>query len=264
MTRHYTRTEFLTELARRGYRRTSRWHEQWIGIGLLDRGTRRGKGGRATWPQNQVQLAAALLHHADKGVHLASLTNLVTWIWLWWGDEFVPFRQIPRALRTWVNGEREPAEKHVRAAARELVARIAHPAGSGKRRLSEVLVDFTYRPTEADKLRSLFDDVFDPERTGKARGPAGAALSTDLYIRHIEVQLGARAHLATFTEGEYRSARELYRRSRIEYAIAQPGYALDPDLGRFYEAPTLNEVANNASSNLLTCLEAVRRLARRF
>ena len=44
--RTYTRDEFLAALRARGYRRTARWHEDWIERGLLDQGTRVGEFAR--------------------------------------------------------------------------------------------------------------------------------------------------------------------------------------------------------------------------
>lgn len=264
MTPSYTRTAFLSELARRGYRRTARWHEEWIGLGLLDRGVRHGRE-KATWPQEQMELAASLLRHVQKGAHLPSLSNIVVCIWLWWGDGYVPCRQVPRALKTWLDGEQEPAEKHVRASASELVEKIKHPKGRGKRRLVRALVDLTYKPqADQEQLRELFDDVFDPDRTGKVRGPAGAEISSDLYFGMVKTRIEGRAQLRSFTQAEYRAARDLYRWSRTEYAKAQPNYARDPDLGRLYEVPDLNEVANSACSDLFTCLALLRKHGQSF
>lgn len=138
--RTFTRAEFLAALRERGYRRTARWHEELIERRLLDRGTRVAgdPSPRYVWPQTQLELAASLLVQRGKGAHLASLANGVVWIWLWWGDEYVPFRQVPRALIPWRAAEQEPATVHVRKAAREVVSKIAHPQGSGKRRLGPI------------------------------------------------------------------------------------------------------------------------------
>jgi hypothetical protein len=255
--------EFLAELANRGYIRTSRWHEEWVVCGLLDRGRREG-GMRLpfTWQQEQVELASTLLLHAEKGAQLASLANVVVCIWLWWGDAFVPFRQVPRALRTWLDGEREPAEKHVRATARELTKKIAHPRGSGKRQLVRALVDFTYRKdAKPEDLRDVFDDVVDPDRTGTPRGPDGAQLTTEMYLAILEARIEVRDRLGLRSEAEYLSARELYRASRVGYALQQPWYARDPDLGDLYEESDWNEITNSACADLLTCLAAVHRRA---
>lgn len=215
-----------------------------------------------TWPHEQVELAGVLLFHAKKGAKFADLANIPVMIWLWWGEPFVPFRQVPRALRTWVAEEGEPAHKHVRRTARELVRTIAHREGTGKRRLVNALVDLTYRPdADPEELRDLFDDVFDPDRTRKARGPVGARVSTDAYFALVRARIETRARFGSFVEPEYRAAKDLYRSSRIDYARAQPGYRKDPDLGHLYEAPDLNELANNACADFLMSLAAVRRMA---
>jgi glycine/D-amino acid oxidase-like deaminating enzyme len=194
-----------------------------------------------------------------KGAHLASLANGVVWIWLWWGDAYVPFRQVPRSLIPWRAAEQEPAEVHVRKAAREAVSKVAHPRGSGKRRLANALVQMTYdRDPDPEQLREPFDDLFDPDRTGAERGPAGAQLSTDRYLAMVAMRVRTLGALETFTEAEYRSARALYQHSRREYATEQPRYATDPSLGRMFEVPDDNEVFNSACHDLVTCLGIIR------
>lgn len=227
-------------------------------LGLLSHGDRSSATAIATWPEEQLQLAQALLFQRDKGAQLSVLANLIVLIWLWWGGPYVRFEQVPRAMRTWIEGERRPAVKHARASARQLVDRIAHPEATGKPKLVETLVDLTYREADPESVRELFNDVFDPDRTGTPRGPAGAGLSTDLYLRAVRAKIEARAMLDTFTQAEYESARDLYRQSRAEYAQLQPLYAKDTAFGHFYEKPNENELANSACADLLTCLAFVR------
>src|SRR5260221_1138961 len=143
--RRVTRNEFLTELARRNHVRSARWHESWIEAGLIDRGEPEGRvGGGAiyTWPFVQIEHAHALLCKVDEGAALGVLANYVVWTWLWFGDEWIAFRQVPRATRSWVEAENHAPVKNVRTTATELVSKIAHPDGAGRRRLIRALVDF--------------------------------------------------------------------------------------------------------------------------
>lgn len=260
--RTFTRAEFLAALRERGYRRTERWHRDLIERGLLDRGMRVASGDpapRYVWPETQLELATSLLFQRAKGAHLASLANGVVWIWLWWGDAYVPFRQVPRALIPWRAAEQKPAEVHVRRAAREVVSKVAHPQGSGRLRLAKALVEMTYdRDPDPERLREPFDDLFDPDRTGAERGPAGAQLSTDRYLAMVALGVRSLRALETFTEAEYRSAKALYQHSRREYAAEQPRYAADQSLGRMFEVPDDNEVFNSACHDLVTCLGIIR------
>ena len=254
-----TRVEFLAELARRGHTRLPRWHEDWIEKGLIDRGELTnvaGRPGAFTWTAVQVEHAHALLCQVDRGAKLGALANYVAWTWLWYGDSWISFRQVSSAMRTWTKAERQAAVVNVRASAKDLVARIKHPRGSGKRRLVRALVDF-HPSADPESLREPFDAVFDPDGTGRPRGPKGAELTTDSYLRLIALRQRALQRMPQFTEVEYRRAAALYINSHQEYAREQPGYARDPDLGQMHPALDAEALLNSACQDLLTCLGMV-------
>lgn len=251
-----TRTAFLSELARRGYARSPRWHESWIELGLLARGTpagRKGGGVSYTWPAVQVEHACALLKKADESVALGALTKYVVWTWLWWGDDWLPFSQVPRAMRTWAKAERNGAMVHIRESAIEFANSFAHKHGTGKRRLVRALAQF---PANGDPetLRDALQSVMDPERLGQPRGPAGAAVTVDGFLRLISARQVAVSNLAKYREAHYRAAANLYRRERVEYATLVTTFALDKDLGKLHRQMTLGELADTACVDLLTCL----------
>jgi hypothetical protein len=247
-----TRRQFLDELALRGYARSARWHESWIDIGLLDRGDRTAVAGEYTWPVSQVELAAVLLEKNEQ-VSRGALPKLVVSMWLWWGEEYVQFRQIPRAMTTWARAEAEAPVKRVRKSAAELADRLAHKRGFGKRRLVRAFTDF---PASGDPqtLRDPLDDVFDPDRTGQERGPAGAAVTTDRYLALIASRQRAIANLKHYSRAQYERARRFYVKSRTDYAREQPEFAKDPDLGKMHPPVDLNDLADEACLNLLDCL----------
>lgn len=251
-----SRGEFLAELARRGHPRTARWHEEWVQLGLIAPGERVGRPGggmRFLWPYVQVEHANAMLDKLAQGTALGSLPKYVVWVWLVWGDEWIPFAQVPRAMRTWEQAERTAPVKNVRASAAELVNTLAHQAGVGKRRLVRALTDFAPNG-DVGTLRDPLTDVVDPNRTGLPRGPEGAAFSTDGYLAMIAARQRAAANLRNYSESAYRAARKLYAESRAEYATAQPAYAKHPDLGAMHHEPTVSDIADSACIDLLTCL----------
>lgn len=164
LTRRVTRGEFIAELARRGHARSARWHESWIEAGLIDRGEPEGRAGGGViyrWPYLQIEHADVLLDKVAEGAALGVLANYVIWTWMWWRDEWMPLRQVRRAMRTWAEAERLAPVKNVRASARDLVETVAHPRAGGKRRLVRALVDFP-ATGDSESLRDTFDDVFDP------------------------------------------------------------------------------------------------------
>jgi hypothetical protein len=252
VTLRLTRSALLSALAERGFVRRPRWHERWIELGLLDRGDRIASG-RYSWPVAQLELATALLKQSAKGVSLGALPKVVVFIWLWWGDAYVPRRQIARAMKTWARAEAEAPVKRVRATAMDLAARVAHARGSGKRRLTSALTDFP-ATGDPETLRDAFDAVFDPDARGVARGPAGAKVSTDSYLALVGARQRAIAHLGTYSDEQFDQARALCRHSRAEYARLQPEYAKDPDLGRMHPPADINELADSACVDLLDAL----------
>ncbi len=114
--RRYSRDEMLRAVAAKGFQASPRLVTDWVGLGLLDRPTRRGRGrGRgieATWPENQLRLFLVLLGHRRRGVHVGPLANVPVWLWLAWGEDYVPLRQARRALSTWLAAdEKAPANR---------------------------------------------------------------------------------------------------------------------------------------------------------
>src|SRR5438874_3846691 len=105
MTAPLTRAAFLDALIARGFPRTPRWHERWIELGLLDRGDRSPGNASYTWPATQLELAVTLLRQSAKGLSLGALPKMVVFVWLGWGDAYVPRRQIQRAMQTWARAE---------------------------------------------------------------------------------------------------------------------------------------------------------------
>ena len=254
MTARLTRAAFLDALTARGFPRTPRWHERWIELGLIDRGNRPPGKASYTWPATQLELAVTLLRQSAKGLSLGALPKIVVFVWLGWGDAYVPGRQIQRAMRTWARAEAEAPVRRVRATAADFVAHMAHKRGIGRRRLVRALTEFPAVNGEPEVLRDAFDAVFDPDARGIERGPAGAEMSSDRYFALIAARQRASAHLGTYSAEQLDGARELYRQSRADYARLQPEYAADPDLGQMHPPVDASELADSACADLLDCL----------
>src|SRR5205809_339547 len=103
--RQFTKVALLAEAQRAGFTASSRLITDWVSVGLLDQATRRGRGrGRgltATWPEEQKNLFLTVLKKRQETARIAPLCNIPVFVWLWWGDSFIPLRQVRRALNTW-------------------------------------------------------------------------------------------------------------------------------------------------------------------
>jgi hypothetical protein len=208
------------------------------------------------WPYVQLEHASALLDKLAEGAALGTLPKYIVWTWLWWGDEWISFAQVPRAMRTWANAERNAPVKNIRASAKNMVRAVAHPKAIGTRKLIRSLVEFAPNG-DVETLRDAVDDVLDPQRTGRRRGPDGASLDTDLYLTMIAARQRAVAKLGSYSEDEFGAARRFYRQTRAEYLHEQPRYASDRDLGSLHRVPNPSDIADSACVDLLTCLAAL-------
>lgn len=245
----------------------------WAGQGLLDRPDRTGRGRAqgvsSTWPANQLQLFIAILRHrADlPRKSLASLCNIPVWIWLVWGDAYVPLRQAKRALRTWVGPATGGSKARGEAAAREVVE-VLKPLGSTKTDRMRLVDALTkqylagHRQFDRDKLRPLLEAVIHPEGGSSAVGPREAPISADIYLDLIEARLWLARNLDHVPNDEWQRAQAEYRFAWLGYNSIQPRLAADPQLGRMFPRGDVNDLANNACSNLMTILGLLRSGAR--
>lgn len=141
----HTAEALVTAARQRGYPATKRLVADWVSIGLLDRGHDRGQGkGKGKvylWSENQRRLFLSLLVKQGS-VRRAVLLNIPVWLWLNWGDAYVPLRQVRRALAAWVGVNQRAGVKRARITARQVVGELDHPrAGRTARKSLRELVE---------------------------------------------------------------------------------------------------------------------------
>src|SRR5262249_12248451 len=152
----------------------------WVQKGLLDKPTKTGRGsggGRGTkkglWPQHQADLFFALLdQHGRHAKRIPTLCNIPTFICIWWGDEFVPLRQVRKAMATYAGAFRTSSAKRARYSGQEVARDLGIEGGSREQRrfrqfFIEAIVQIGQRGRLTDKDRKevieLARKVFDPE-----------------------------------------------------------------------------------------------------
>lgn len=257
----YTTDQLVAIVRGEGLSATPRLVRDWSELGLLDRperhGLGRGAGSTAMWDGNQLELLRALLRQRrDNGSSIHALTNAPVGLWLYFGDEYVPLRQVRRALRTWSGPARASSVVRADAAAKEVVDNLTHPSASRRARkwLRELLRELqagTDVPEE-DLLKAA-RAVIDPLREGP-RGPVTAPLTPEAYIQTIAAITRGFEVLDTAPAAIYEEARKLIRANLAAYAREQPAYALDPNIGHVYEPPTDQLVLNRACHDLVLAL----------
>ncbi|MCL5284105.1 MAG: hypothetical protein M1330_05305 [Armatimonadetes bacterium] len=261
----YTSEILIEEAKREGFIVSERLITDWVELGLLDRpgkrGLGRGRGSIAVWPENQRHLFINLLDKRREVNRIGPLCNIPVWLWLYWGDAYVPLRQVRRALRTWGESQGVPRKgvswKQGRKAGGNLVKQISHPDAKVKDRkaLQEAVVGMLSRGEfDRERLLPLVRRVFDPHNTGKDRGPAGAPFSPDGIVTMIEARHKALLQLDELNDSLFEWARFTHLIGLQEYQSERPQLAADPDLGKLFHQFDLNEIANRSCYDLVTFL----------
>lgn len=254
MDRGYTKSELIDAARAAGHHLNEKLVDRWVGAGLLDqahaRSRGRGRGVARWWPESQCRLFLSLLDKHRTARDLTALANLPVIVWAIWGEEFVPLRQVRRALETYARIDPRRKPFRGQAWARRLVTKIARPGTSGHQR--DALADALLRALRAGRpddpeLARRFEDVVGPaDLAAQADGPRIMSL--------IEAQWAGRARFAEFTDGHYQWARAFFLYSQEDYSRTRPFLAADPRFGRLHQPFTFQTIANEACHSIMLIL----------
>lgn len=214
--REYTADQMLDVAERRlGWRPTRRLVTEWVQVGLLDRATPRGrgrgKGKQYTWPHNQLELFIQVLAK-HKTVRRPTLCNMPVTMWLFFGDAYVPLRQVRRALKTWAATYATGSFTQAKATAEQVLVQLDHPDASREDRehLRRLVTQAGTGKLDADALEDAARKVFDPHATGMSRGPMGL-MDAESYVRVIKARVTGLSVIATAPDETYLHARNAYQ-----------------------------------------------------
>jgi hypothetical protein len=211
-----TTETLLADAQARGHQATARLITEWVRRGLLDRPVRRGQGrGRGTtkgeFSRSQRELFQTLLDKRAQGAtHFRSLSQVPIFIWLYFGDAYVPTRQIVRALASWV-GDASSSYDRARETADQIIALHDHPDASAEdRQALRVLLIETIQSGRLGDRAALLDavrKVFEPAKAfgatlHRAIGPSDVLLTSETVVLITEARVAAIAQLrAVAAEG---------------------------------------------------------------
>jgi hypothetical protein len=265
--------ELLTQAQASGFIASRRLVIDWISLGLLDqprrRGLGRGRGTETLWPDSQVKLFLVLLDKRRDVKRVAPLCNVPVWMWLWFGDEYVPLRQTRRALTTWAGmSEHASSWKQARESARAITDKFAHPEAprSARDDLTDLIAETAYgRPLDKEQLLATFRRVFNPTGGRSEVGVPGVRFRPEDYVLLIASRIAALARLRApgFEDDAFIWARGAYLESRAEYAQLVPRIAADAEASDLFLRrtpdgvvlpPTAEETLNQACVDLITLL----------
>lgn len=261
-----TIADLATDAAMAGYQVTTRLIRDWTEAGLLEyplkRPAGKGHGSRpALYTANQRMLFLTLLHHRPANT-ISSIARIPVGIWMYWGDQYVPLRQVRRAMSTWI-GDPRVSLRRARDTAREILRQLDNPRATARarRELIETLTDLAYtaRPDYA-RLEDAVRGVFEPGsgQVHRAVGHPEAPLMADSVIDLVKARITAVRLLATgqVDDWAFYRARQVHLVAYAEYAVqwkmlAAAAPAQNRDI---YEPVTAEIALNSACGHLLTAI----------
>jgi hypothetical protein len=205
-------------------------------------------------------LQTLLAKRSETGI--SGLARIPVWMWMYWGDEYVPLPQVRRALVTWL-GAGKVSLKRAKQSARDLVIQLDHPDATpaARRELRRVATDIGYTgEVDLDQLERAAFDVFEPNisQLRRAVGHPEAPLTVDSLVEATKArQIGtALLRSGKVSDQEFYEARHIHIIAYAEYAANQVAYAASapdsfPDM---YERVTAESALNDCCKHLLTTI----------
>jgi hypothetical protein len=259
--------DLVADAASDSHRVTTRMIRDWAQIGLLDypqkRPAGKGHGSRqALYSANQRMLFVALLSKRAEGNGIASLARVPVWLWLYWGDDYVPLRQARRAFMTWL-GDPRASKERARATAREVLGQFDHPDATprARRELLTELTDIAYNGRlDVDRLEHAVRSVFEPghSQIRRALGHPEAPVTADsmIHLAHARMTAVQCLNAGKVTDDAFRRARQMHLVHFADYAARQPYYAASAPqhLKDLYEPANAQNALNDCCNHLLTVI----------
>jgi len=267
--RDHTADDLLRRARAGGFDPTKRLITDWVSIGLLDqptaRGRGRGKGVQRTWPESQAKLFLVLLAKRREITHVASLCNVPVFLWLYFGPEYAPVRQVRRTLGFFNRLVPTAPVSSARKAARRVLEQIGAPNATraDKAALVQALVNATGgREFDRDYMLEPVRQVLDPDGTGRRVGPAGATVTAESWVNTAEAMHVGAQTIPNLEDAGFETARVAHHQTMAAYLAQQPDFARDPDIGQIFDTPTMDWLANNACTQITSTIGFLE-LARR-
>ena len=261
----YTRIGLVEAAKAAGYDRISdRLVTDWVARGLLDKperlshGKGNGRGAVYQWPDRQLELFLSLLMHRDEVTYAGSLASVPVSAWLYWGDEWIPLRQVKVALKSWWDrASANRSRERVEAQARQMVKAIVGTGGSRDTRnqlRDELATCLEQNDFNSEALLPLISTLLESQSGGRW-GPFG--LTPQVVVEMLDHFNMTMQHYGELSDGDFYAARSRHRESIVQYAKIQPLWSLDPVHGHWFQDPDFETLVNSACKDLILSLGIV-------
>jgi hypothetical protein len=233
---------------------------EYISLGFLDHPRKPGLGrgiGSApgTWSWAQRELFRVLWAQRPL-LTTAELSNFPVYLWMFWGDQHVPLRQVRKAMKTWLSRVQFVSTAAADYAAGEMLRIFAKQANSP-----------AHRQLLAEALRGQKPDLDEVRKELSRAAKSRAAIR--VYGREQEVvvdervmmgmlrgRVSAEQQLARFPDSLYEWARFFALFGESAYALDQPVLALDQEHGWLFSPRHHNDFMKSTCATVLTLLGA--------
>jgi hypothetical protein len=228
-----TKADLVADAAALGVQVSERLVTDWVEVGLLDAPTRagagRGQGSKAAlFSANQRRLFTELIQKRTQTRKISQLARIPMYLWVGWGDDYVPTRQARKAFRTWARDTLRVGVKNAQANAIAIVEQVAADNAPQQEvtELTSLLAKIAHqgRLDDAAELENLLDIVVDPQGSNQRLGPPGLQVDAKQYVKSLVRSQVALKHVldGTLEEDMLLTAREHQRQDLAQYLTQQP------------------------------------------
>lgn len=240
------------------FKATERLFTDWQEAGLIDRpekrGLGRGRGISALWPESQMKLWLLLLKKRGDITQVPVLCNIPVGLWLYFGDRYVPIRQVRKCMRTWsFRYGSSRGHRQAKQVARQLIAGL--PLSGSKTIRADLVSAMAHVlllgiPTDRQR-RELRERLLGSLR-GAGWEESAAAASVELVLIRL---LGARSFLSGDVPDHILAWARAWHLFGLRNYFASYSAGELPDVpGVDMSAPSFDKLIINACRDLLTAV----------
>jgi len=236
---------------------TERLVTKWVEIGLLDRPYKPGRGRRVggshpgTWSYEQLHLFLALWRQYPIRT-IADLCNVPVFMWMYWGDDYVPLKQVRKAMNTWLARIKHVPRRAADDSAEKMLTTIEgkRPGRAKRELLAEALRS---QPPDLEQARSV---LVTKERApyGTIAAASGRTVDVDpeLVMGLLGGRVAAEEQLTKLPNYLFEWARLFNLYASGLYLQDQPSLAADSRHGRLFPERKVEDMIWHACADLLT------------
>lgn len=233
---------------------------EYISLGFLDHPRKPGLGRGAgsapgTWSWAQRELFRVLWAQRPM-LTTAELCNFPVYLWMFWGDEYVPLRQVRKAMKIWLSRVQFVSAAAADYAAGEMLRVFGKQASSSAKRqlLAQALRG---RKPDLDEVRKEISRAATSRAAIRVHGREQEVVVDErVMIGMLRGRLSAEEQLARFPDSLFEWARFFGLFGESAYAREQPALAMDHEHGWLFSPRYHNDFMKSTCATVLTLLGA--------